>query len=182
MRLMQEPCELLERPERGSISRKRRAESIIDAELHLADALIDIDAGRAQHWIIERHSAIAKIQVIIFELNRPILPHCPLNTSAEGPADARLRGAEGKWVDDRRIRKHTRHGTARDLAVELIRVVCPGGAALGIDHPLAQTTKRVAKPSCRGRDEISFHESEAGGAKRSCDAGQNSCLRTATTT
>src|SRR6478672_8646375 len=128
--LWRAPASLLERSARGSISRKRRAKSIIDAELHLADALTDIDAGRAQHRIIERHSAIAKIQVIIFELNRPIVPHCPLHTRAESPADARLRGAEVKWVDDRRIRKHTRHGTARYLAVELIRVVCPGGAAL----------------------------------------------------
>src|SRR4029077_13641948 len=97
-------------------------------------------------------------------------------------ADARLGDAEVKWRDER-IRKHTprdwsddRHHTAsagQDLAVELIPVVGPSGAPLGIDHTFAQTTKGVAEPARRSRNEISSRGSGAIRANNSCDAGQS---------
>src|SRR5262249_3367407 len=164
----------------ASICRKRGAKAIVDAELHLADALTDTDVVRPQQWIIECHGATAEIQVIIFKFDRPILPYCPLHARADSPADARLGGAEVKWRDDRRIRKYTRRGRrnelhqtasgGRDLAVELILVVRPSGAPLGIDHTLAQTTEGVAEPARRSGNEISSRGSESSGAHRSrCD-------------
>jgi hypothetical protein len=56
-------------PSDGSISWKRRAESIIDAELHLADMLTDVGGDRPEHGIGKCKSATAEIQIIIFELN-----------------------------------------------------------------------------------------------------------------
>src|SRR5262245_45627279 len=158
----------------------REAKAIVDAKLHLAHALTDTDVVRTQQWIIECHSATAEIQVIIFKFDRPILPYCPLYTRADSPADARLGGAEVKWRDER-IPKHTlrerndRHHTAsagQDLAIELIPVVGPSGAPLGIDHTFAQTTKGVAEPARRSRNEISSRASSAIRPNHSRDAGQ----------
>src|SRR5262245_43364334 len=83
-----------ERRAQGSIGRKRRAKSVVDAELNLADALTDVDGGSSQQRIIECNSATAEIQVIIFELDRPIFPECPLYAGTDSPAEPRLGGGE----------------------------------------------------------------------------------------
>src|SRR5262249_10708536 len=128
----------------------------------------------------ECHSATAKIQVIVFKLDRPIVPECPLHTRADSPADARLGSGEVKWRDER-IHKHTlwgrndRHNTAsggQDLAAKLIFVVRQSGAPLGLAHTLAQPTKVVAEPARGSGNEIGSRGGGAIRANHSRDAGQ----------
>jgi hypothetical protein len=48
-----------------------------------------------------------------FKLDRPIVPECSLHTRADS-LTPRLGGGEGKWRDDRRIRKNTLRGHRND--------------------------------------------------------------------
>src|SRR5262245_33139138 len=128
------------------------AESVIDADLRDVNSLLDVrvetdKAGR----VGEAKRAGAEVHVIVLGHHRPIVGESELYAAAGHPAPAALVGIEGRQ----------QHVGRRDIVL----VVCPRGAALGVDEGPIESN---AQPARDGAERVDL--GAAGGADRGGDA------------
>ena len=60
----------------------------IQAERDDLNVLVDVQGAHGAADIVdERHTATAETVIVVFELDRPVIPKCPLDAGARGPAE-----------------------------------------------------------------------------------------------
>jgi hypothetical protein len=72
------------------------AEAIVHAELHLVNLVVDVFHERASR-ARKVDLVIAEIEVVVFELSRPVGHECVFPTAADRPAAAGFTRRKGIW-------------------------------------------------------------------------------------
>jgi hypothetical protein len=103
----------------------------VQTEFDDLNALLDVDRTRTPIDCVGHQDAgMAEPKVIVFELGRPMMPECPFDAAARGPAEALVQAFKAK-------------GDAGETAGGGVFAAFPRGAAIDVEqhaiHRISQT-------------------------------------------